>query len=255
MRFADKVVLITGAGSGIGRAAALLFAEEGGKVVASDIDPERAKDTVKTIEGAGGKGLAVKCDVAVASDVEKMVREATATYGRIDILFANAGIRGKGGAITDVPEDVWDREWDIHVKGVYLVCKYAIPVMKKGGGGSIVVMSSGSAIQMGKGFPVYCAAKAASATLARQMALEYALDNIRVNAVLPGGVRTKFYDEAPARQSDPEGFFQRMGGGHPVNRVAAPEEVARVVLFLADDKEASFVTGACILVDGGQTLT
>ena len=253
MRFEDKVVVITGGGSGIGEATALAFAREGARVVVSDVDLPRAKRVVQSIDEKG-EAIAVQCDVTKAAHCKRLVKRASDAYGRIDIVFANAGIVGKGGTVTEYAEDDWDREWAIHVKGVYLTCKFAIPEMKKGGGGAIVVTSSGGAIQMGKRAAVYCAAKAAAATLARQMALDYALDSIRVNAVLPGCIRTPLYDVLEEKQKDPEGFFGRLSTRPPVQRIGEPEEVAQAVLFLADGAAASFVTGVCLLVDGGQTL-
>ena len=245
-KLAGKVALITGAGSGIGRAAALLFAREGARIVASDIVPRGGHETVKLIKEAEGQAVFVEADVSKWPDVQKMVEAALATYGQLDILFNNAGVMGKYILTADTPEQVWDDIIATNLKGVFLGSKCAIPVMLRQGGGVIVNTASTAGMIGLPGLPAYCASKAAVIQLTRTMALEYADKNIRINCICPGGIMTPM--SAGFDSNNPPPFRQSQA----MRRFGQPEEVAKVALYLASD-DSSFVTGTSAVVDGGWT--
>lgn len=238
-----KVALITGAGSGIGRATALLLAKEGAKVTVVDRFPAGGRKTVRMIEEAGGEAMFIKADVSRSADVEKMVKTTVDTYGRIDILYNNAGILGTYAPAVHTTEEEWDSIIDTNLKGVFLGAKYAIPAMVNQGGGVIINTGSTSGILGVAGMPAYSASKAGVIQLTKVMALECANLNIRVNCICPGGIRT------PMVRDIPEETFRK---GQPVGRAGRPEEIAQAVLYLASD-DASFATGAVLVVDGGVT--
>lgn len=251
MRLAKKVAIITGAATGIGRAAALLFAREGARVVVADVDEEGGRETVALIEEAGGEALYVRVDVTRPADVERMVRTAVETYGRLDVLFNNAAVN-LAATVTETSEEAWDRIMAVNVKGVFLGCKYAIPAMAAGGGGVIVNTASAAAIVGLKGLAAYTTSKGAVLQLTRNVALDYADQKIRANALCPGVTATAMTLSVIEKSPNPEAMRQRMDAGRPLGRMADPEEIARAALFLASE-ESSFMTGVPLIVDGGFT--
>ena len=250
MRLSDKVALITGGGSGIGKASCLLFAREGAKVVVVDLKKETAEATAKEIRDAGGDARAFAADVSKAKDAEGMVRFAEESYGRLNVVFNNAGIfHNDDNSVTNTAEDVWDLVIDINLKGVFLGCQYAIPALQRAGGGSIINTASFVAI-VGAAVPqiAYTASKGGVLAMTREIAVEFARQNIRANALCPGPVETPLL---AALLSDPARRQRRLV--HiPPGRFARPDEIANAALFLASD-ESSYVNGSTFLVDGGIT--
>jgi NAD(P)-dependent dehydrogenase (short-subunit alcohol dehydrogenase family) len=246
MRLKGKVVLITGAGSGIGRHSALLFAKEGARVVAVDVNEQAAADTAKAIQG----GLAVRADVSKAADCERMVAEAEKAFGRLDVLFNNAGImHAKDDDAVSTEEAVWDLTMDVNAKGVFLGCKYGIPALRRAGGGSVINTASFVAL-MGAATPqvAYTASKGAVLAMTRELAVVHARENIRVNALCPGPLKT----ELLMKFLDTEAKKQRRLVHIPMGRFGEAEEMARAALWLASD-DSSYVTGTEFVVDGGIT--
>jgi len=245
MRLQNKVALITGGGSGIGKASCIAFAREGAKVVVVDLKKETAEATAEEVGG-----VAFAADVSKASDAEGMVKFAEDTYGRLDIIFNNAGVFfDDDGSVTETSEETWDRVININLKGVFLGCKYAIPALLRAGGGSIINTASFVAI-VGAAVPqiAYTASKGGVLSMTREIAVEFARKNIRANALCPGPVETPLLQELLA---DPERRQRRLV--HiPPGRFARAEEMANAALFLASD-ESSYVNGATFLVDGGIT--
>jgi len=241
-----KVALITGAGSGIGRATALLFVKEGAKVVVVDYVPEGGEETVKMIREAGGEAIFIDADVSKAADVERMIKTTVDKYGRIDILYNNAGIMGAYAFTADTPEKKWDTILNINLKGVFLGSRHAIPVMLNQGGGVIINTASTAGMLGLPGLPAYCASKAGVIQLTKTIALEYADQNIRVNCICPGGILTPMSRPPDAADAVQPPFRQ----SQPMRRFGEPEEVARAALYLASD-DSSYVTGAALVVDGG----
>ena len=247
-RLDGKVAIITGAGDGIGRAAALLFAKEGAKVVIADLNAELGEETVKTIKGTGGKATFVRVDVSRSEDVQKMIKVAVDTYGKLDILYNNAGIQGDVVKTADLSEENYDKLMAINLKGVWLGMKYGIPEMIKTGGGAIINTASMSgAIVAMKGAPHYGASKGGVVALSKVTAIEYVNDNIRVNSICPGPTMTAL---ARAYQKAKPKIFSQMEAKMPMGRFGRPEEIAQAALFLASD-ESSFVTASALIVDGG----
>lgn len=250
MRLANKVALITGAGSGIGRESALLFAREGAQVVVSDVNETGGQETVRLIEAVGGQAVFVRADVSRAADTQAMIEAAETTYGKLNVLFNNAGIfHPEDGSVLDTEEAIWDLTININLKGVFLGCKYGIPALQRAGGGSIINTASFVAL-MGAATSqsAYTASKGGVLSLTREIAVEFARQNIRVNALCPGPVETPLLEELladPARR-------QRRLVHIPPGRFAKAPEIANAALFLASD-ESSFVNGSTFLVDGGIT--
>ncbi len=250
MRLSEKIALITGAASGIGRATAQLFAREGASVVVVDLDDAGGAETVRAIESAGGRASYVHADVSRAADCEQMVGHAEATYGRLDILFNNAGI---GHAEDDdaiaTEEAVWDLTMAINLKGVFLGCKFGIPALRRAGGGSIINTASFVAL-MGAATPqlAYTASKGGVLAMTRELAVVHARESIRVNALCPGPLGT----ELLMKYLDTEEKMQRRLVHIPQGRFGEVSEVASAALYLASD-ESSFVTGTSFMVDGGIT--
>jgi NAD(P)-dependent dehydrogenase (short-subunit alcohol dehydrogenase family) len=250
-RFAGKVIVITGAGMGIGRTTAAAFAREEGAVVIGDINEEAAAESVRSITDAGGQATAVRCDVRNASEVKSLIDTAVETYGGVDVLFNSAGVV-RYGTVEELTEDDWDFQIDINLKGSFFTCKYAIPEMRKRGGGSIINTASVQAFASQKTVAAYAASKGGIVSFTTTVALDHAHENIRCNCIAPGSIRTPMLEDAANTfgADDPEGAIVEWGRLHPLGRVGRAEEVANLVLFLASD-ESSFSTGGCYRVDGG----
>lgn len=245
-----KVALVTGGGSGIGRASSLRLASEGAKVMIADYAPEGAERTVKLIKDAGGEAACAAADVSISHQVEAVVRNTVETYGRLDLAFNNAGIEGGIGDTVNYPEDVFDRTIAINLKAVWLCMKYEIPQMLRIGGGAIVNTASTLGLVAMEGVSAYTAAKHGVVGLTRTAALEFAQKNIRVNCVCPGFIRTAMVERALDRGLIGE---DQMIAIEPVGRLGKPEEIAEGVLWLLSDS-ASFVTGHTLTIDGGWTV-
>jgi meso-butanediol dehydrogenase / (S,S)-butanediol dehydrogenase / diacetyl reductase len=247
MRLAGKVAIITGAGSGIGRAAAELFAREGAKVVVADYKADTAKEVVKAIKDAGGQAIFAEVDVSDSDQVDRMVGAAIDAYGGIDILFNNAAMLAFG-TILETDETLWSRVMSVNVAGPYLCSRAVLPHMIKRGGGSIInTVSSTGAHDAKGGIAAYVTSKGGVTLLTKCMAIDHAGDNVRVNGIAPGPTDTPMLREVMS-QKELDDFAQT----YPMKRLGRPEELANAALFLASD-ESSFVTGAILNVDGGQT--
>ena len=244
-----KVVLVTGGGSGIGRATALRLAKEGGKIMIADYVAEGAERTVKMVKEAGGEASCIAADVSVTKQVEAMVAKTVETYGRIDCAFNNAGIEGAIGDTANCTEENFDRVVAIDLKAVWLCMKYELPQMLKQGGGSIVNTASTLGLVAIQGACAYTAAKHGVVGLTRTAALEYAQKNIRVNCVCPGFIRTAMVERGMDKGLIAE---EQMVAIEPIGRLGKPEEIAEGVLWLMSDG-ASFVTGHTLTIDGGWT--
>ncbi|MCG3117281.1 MAG: glucose 1-dehydrogenase [Candidatus Manganitrophus sp. SA1] len=250
MRLRDKVALITGAGSGIGMEAALLFSSEGAGIVAVDVNDDAGKETVKQVEAKGGKAIYVHADVSKGEDCNKMVAAAEQTFGKLNILFNNAGIMDSNddNAMT-TEEAVWEKTMAINLKGVFLGCKYGIPALKRAGGGSIINTASFVAV-LGAATPqlAYTASKGGVLSMTRELAVIHAREGIRVNALCPGPLRT----ELLMKFLNTEQKKQRRLVHIPMGRFGEAREIAKAALFLASD-DSSYMTGASLMVDGGIT--
>ena len=242
-----KTVLVTGAGSGIGRATALAFAERGANVVVNDVDQAGGEQTVALMQGMPGTGLFVAANVARAAEVETLVNTAVSHYGRLDGAFNNAGVQGALSPTHECTEDNWDFITGINLKGVWLCMKYQVAQMLKQGGGAIVNCSSNFGLVGSPGMPAYSAAKHGVIGLTKTAAIEYAKSGIRVNAVCPGPVQTPLVDKIVAVHPE---VLDAIAQREPVGRMGEPREIANAVVWLCSD-EASFVTGAVLSVDGG----
>lgn len=250
MRLKDKVALITGASSGIGRHTALLFAAEGASVVATDIDDEAGKQTVSDIEVEGGRAIYVHADVAQEADCRQMVEQAESTFGKLNVIFNNAGIMHPQDDNAETTSlDIWELTMAINLKGVFLGCKYGIPALRRAGGGSIINTASFVAL-MGAATPqiAYTASKGGVLAMTRELAIVHARENIRVNALCPGPLHT----ELLMKFLDTEAKKQRRLVHIPVGRFGEAKEMAEAALFLASDA-SSYVTGTDFRVDGGIT--
>jgi NAD(P)-dependent dehydrogenase (short-subunit alcohol dehydrogenase family) len=247
MRLAGKVAVITGAASGLGRASAQLFAEHGASVVIADRDASGGEETVAQIRDTGGQAEFIETDVAIADDADAMVTKAVTCFGKLDVLFNNAGIAIRK-PVADLSEDEWDRCIDTNLKGVFLGSKSAIPEMIRGGGGSIINTASIYGVVGGRTRAAYSASKGGIVNLTRSMALDYASQNIRVNCICPGFVETPLLKKILGTEEE----FQALVDMHPMGRLGRPIETAYAAVYLASD-EAAFTTGIALPVDGGYT--
>jgi NAD(P)-dependent dehydrogenase (short-subunit alcohol dehydrogenase family) len=246
MDLSGKVTIITGAGSGIGEATARLFVEAGSKVVAVDVDP-KLPETLASLPSDR-----IRCvigDVAREETAAAYTDTALHSFGRIDVMIDNAGVAVVKTIVDHAPEE-WDRVMNVNVKSIYWSARAVVPVMKRQGGGLFLLTGSISAVGGQPAQGAYGPAKGAVIQVARQMAVDFGPDNIRVNAVCPGAVDTPLLRKAAADSGDPEGFVRRIGAAHPIGRIASPEEIARFFQFLASD-HARFFTGAVLMIDGG----
>jgi NAD(P)-dependent dehydrogenase (short-subunit alcohol dehydrogenase family) len=250
MRLEGKVALITGGTSGIGRSTAELFAREGARVAITGRDEPRGAEVVTAIRDAGGDALFVRSDVRVGSDCERAVAETVAAFGRLDILFNNAGVY-VANDVVNCDEEEWDAQIDTSLKGAYLMSRAAIPHMRTQGGGAIVHCSSGWGLVGGAKAAAYCAAKGGMVTMTKAMAIDHGPEGIRVNAVCPGDTETPMEIEDARQQGVSwEDYVRDATVGRPIARMGRPEEIARAVLYLASD-DSTFVTGVALAVDGG----
>jgi NAD(P)-dependent dehydrogenase (short-subunit alcohol dehydrogenase family) len=250
MRLHNKVALITGAGSGIGRETALLFAREGASIVVADVNDQAGQSVVAELQAAGGKAVYVHADVSKAADAEAMVRAAEESFGKLDVLFNNAGIsHAADDDAINTDEAVWDLTMNINLKGVFLGCKYGIPALRRAGGGAIINTASFVAV-MGAATPqlAYTASKGGVLAMTRELAAIHARENIRVNALCPGPLRT----ELLMKYLNTEEKRQRRLVHIPIGRFGEAHEIAKAALYLASD-DSSFMTGATFLIDGGIT--
>jgi NAD(P)-dependent dehydrogenase (short-subunit alcohol dehydrogenase family) len=250
-RLKNKVAIITGAARGIGKAAAIIFAKEGAKVVIADLDDQGALNVVNQIKADGNEAMYVRTNLTSASDVEALVAQTVETYGKLDILYNNAGIN-LFAQLADTEEEDWDKVMQVNVKSVYLTCKYAIPVMKERGYGVILNTASAAAIVGLRNLAAYTASKGAVLQLTRNIALDYAKYGIRVNAICPGVTATEMTEKVILDDPDPVAARARFDRVIPRGTMAVPSEIAMAALFLVSD-ESSYIVGAAIPVDGGYT--
>lgn len=250
MRLKDKVILITGSGSGIGKSTALLFGQEGATVIVNDLLEDKGEETAAEIRAAGGQAVFIQADVTSPESVKSMVDQAIAKFGRIDVLFNNAGVSGVG-AIHEIEPDAWDRVMNINIRGVFLPCKYVIPHMMERKEGNIINMSSCIA-EIGLARRAsYSATKGAVLSLTKSMQVDYAPYNIRVNALLPGTIMTPFVENyLRTSYDDPEQAIASLKSRQLSGDLGRPEDVAKAALFLASD-ESKFMMGSPLYIDGG----
>ena len=248
MRLANKIALITGAGAGIGEATAELFISEGAKVVVSDRDLDRAQTVAHRL---GDNAFAVAADVSKSADVRALIAATAERFGGLDILVNNAGY-GCLGTVVTTDEATWDDVLNVDLKGVYLCSKYAIPELSKRGNASIINLASTISVVGIKDRAAYVAAKGGVAALTRAMALDHAVDGIRVNSVAPGVIASSYWDKMLKEVPDPVAFKKGLEARSPINKMGSPRDIASMILFLASD-ESGFATGAMFTVDGGYT--
>lgn len=248
MRLAGKVCIVTGGGSGIGRASCLLFAQEGAKVVVAD----KSLEAAETVAGEVGEAaIALRTDVSDSHSVRAMLKQTVDRFGRLDVLVNNAGY-GIPGSVVETDEADWDRLMAVNLNGVFYGCKYAIPIMREQGGGVIVNTASVVATVGIRDRAAYCASKGAVAALTRAMALDHVAEGIRINCIAPGTIDSPYFKEMLANSARPEALRRELEQRQAMNRLGTPEEIARGILYLACD-DSSFATGSMLTVDGGMT--
>ena len=253
MKLDGKVALVTGAGSGIGRASAVLFAREGARVAVVDVREDAAKDTAEAIERQGGQALAIRADVSRAADNEAAVSQTVARWGRLDVVFANAGVPQWPTKVEEVDEATFDRIMAVNVKGVFLAAKYAAPVMKRQRSGVLLVTASTSAIRPRPGVQCYSASKGAVVTLTKSLALELAPFGIRVLALAPVATETPMLPTFMGKAAVDDESRARYVATIPLGRLNTPDDLAKAALFLVSD-DAAMMTGTCVEVDGGRCI-
>lgn len=248
--FTGKAVIVTGGGKGIGRAICVAFAQAGAGVLCADVDDDAGREVVAAAAAAPGQVVYQHADVATAAACKGLVEKAVELWGGVDVLVNNVGIQPLNSYLPahELPEEMWDRIIDVNLKSGFLMTKYSVPVMKKRGGGVIINTASVQGLQSANAIPAYAASKGGMLSLTRQLALDYAPDNIRVLAVNPGTIETPL--AAAGVNNDYEALRREGAKAHPIGRIGKPEEIASVVLFLASDG-ASFMTGEFVNVDGG----
>lgn len=251
MRLASKVALITGGGAGIGRASALRFAAEGARVAVVDWNPDGGRETVARIQAEGGEAIFLEADVSQDEAVQRMIVQTVEAYGRLDILFNNAAVQ-VFGTIPETSLGDWQRVMDVNLKSVYLGCKFAIPQMIAQGGGSIINMSSALGLVGDPTMPAYGATKGGILAMTKAMAQAHGRQKIRVNCICPGDVDTPLVQEYFDQQPDPAEARRQVTAHYALGRIARPDEIAAVAVFLASD-DSSFLTGTAIVADGGLT--
>jgi len=249
MRLNNKVAVITGAASGIGRASALLFGREGARVVVADVQDGEGQSTVDAIRAAGGQATFVHCDVSRSAEVERLFAATRTAHGKLDVLFANAGVPGFATRLADISEQRWRRIVDVNLTGVFLCLKHGIPRLVDAGGGSAILTASIGGLAAFPGSAAYSAAKGGVIALARTAAIEYAEQGVRVNAICPGYIQTPLVGRRLGA-ADRAALFAKLAADAPLGRMGTPEDIARLALFLASD-ESAYVTGLAIPVDGG----
>ena len=248
MRLSNKIALITGAASGIGRATAEMFVKEGAKVIIADLHSDGAAAVAASL---GASAIAVAGDVSKPADAAAMVEVAVRSFGRLDVLVNNAGF-GRLGTVetTDIAD--WQAVLDVNLNGVFLCSRYAVPLLRSGGGGSIINLASTISVVGIPNRAAYVAAKGAVAALTRAMAIDHAKDGIRVNSIAPGVINSAYYDAMLKEVADPDAFIKGLNARSPVNRMGTSKEIASAIVFLASD-ESSFATGSMMTIDGGYT--
>jgi len=251
MKLDGPVAVVTGGGSGIGAATALAFAREGARVVVTDVNEAGAKAVLEQVEKSGGQGLALRADVTQAADTQAIVERATATWGRLDLYFANAGVSQWKSYVEEVAEETFDRIFGVNVKGVWLGAKYALPVMKRQRRGVFLANASTAALRPRPGSQTYAASKGAVVTLAKALALEAAPHGVRVVALAPVATHTPMITTFMNRIDD--AALARYVDTIPLGRLNQPEDIAAAVVFLASD-DAAMITGTCVEIDGGRCI-
>jgi NAD(P)-dependent dehydrogenase (short-subunit alcohol dehydrogenase family) len=248
-RLEGKVALITGGGTGIGRAIALAFAREGAKLAVAGRRKEKLNETIQEMEKQGGQGLAIVCDVAKARDAAHAVRETVKNFGRLNVLVNNAGVL-HASTIEGIAEEDWDRLMTINLKGPFLMCRAALPEFRKAGGGAIINVGSVLGLVAMKDRAAYCASKGGVTLLTKAMALDHAHENVRSNCICPSIVETELVQGLFAASEEGKALRKARIGQIPIGRMGRPEDVAELAVFLASD-ESSWLTGAAIPLDGG----
>jgi NAD(P)-dependent dehydrogenase (short-subunit alcohol dehydrogenase family) len=251
MQLKNKVAIVTGVASGIGRGTAILFAQEGARVVGGDINSAGGNTTMEEIRSQGNQAFFLQTDVTQSNDVRALVAAAVKTYGGVDILFSNVGVV-IGNLVADISEEEWDQVMAVNLKSMFLCCKYVIPEMRKRGKGSIVLTSSANGLIAEPALTSYCATKAAIIGMVRSIATDYGKDNIRINCVCPTYTRTPLVENWINSGVDATLTWDKVNGLHVLHRIAEVDEIARAVLFLASD-ESSIITGTALVADGGLT--